>query len=219
MSTIFTSYDNSDKIYAAMGSKGHISGKDVQRLLSEGISQERLSQAANYGGARFGPNALAALGINSVVGYDPSQYNPAVAFAHTGMSAPTRVNAPRFGSGYYTVPGKKIYTRVGPVSLPAPQQTNNAAPSESPGGPRNTDNYPPIDMGGYGAFPSMTINTPEPEPMKFAPGGAGSALDSGATGFRRKRSSARLAGLTSKGTSQFKITGQSAKSSGLNIGN
>jgi hypothetical protein len=50
------------------------------------------------------------------------------------------------------------------------------------------------------------------------PGGAGSYVDGNATGFRRRRSSARTAGLTSKGTSQFKIGGQTARSSGLNIG-
>lgn len=55
------------------------------------------------------------------------------------------------------------------------------------------------------------------DPMQ-AVGGPGSALDSGATGFRRKRSSARMAGLTNKGTSSLKITGQTSKSSGLNIG-
>ena len=52
----------------------------------------------------------------------------------------------------------------------------------------------------------------------FSPGGSGAMLDGGATGFRKKKSSARSAGLTSKGTSQFKISGQSGKSSGLNIG-
>lgn len=57
-----------------------------------------------------------------------------------------------------------------------------------------------------------------PEP-RFSPGGMGSDVDSGAAnGFRRRKSSARIAGLTTKGTSQFKINGQSARSSGLNIG-
>ena len=55
------------------------------------------------------------------------------------------------------------------------------------------------------------------DPMQ-AVGGPGSSLDGGATGFRRKRSSGRMAGLTNKGTSQLKITGQNTKSSGLNIG-
>lgn len=57
----------------------------------------------------------------------------------------------------------------------------------------------------------------QPDPMQ-AVGGPGAALDSGATGFRRKRSSARMAGLTNKGTASLKITGQTSQSSGLNIG-
>ena len=71
------------------------------------------------------------------------------------------------------------------------------------------------------AAPSSTAeqDTSEPTPPpQFSVGGVGANIDMNASGFRRKRSSARLAGLTSKGTSQFKITGQSAKSSGLNIG-
>lgn len=59
---------------------------------------------------------------------------------------------------------------------------------------------------------------PAPPEFRFAPGGTGASVDAAATGFRRRKSSARSAGLTSKGTSQFKIAGQTARSSGLNIG-
>ena len=55
-------------------------------------------------------------------------------------------------------------------------------------------------------------------PNPYSPGGPSSYVDGNATGFRRKKSAGRSAGLTSKGTSQFKITGQTGKSSGLNIG-
>lgn len=75
------------------------------------------------------------------------------------------------------------------------------------GGGGMTDNYSP-------EMPTM----PEAPEFKYTPGGPGASVDAGATGFRRKRSSARVAGLTTKGTGQFKITGQTAKSSGLNIG-
>ncbi len=59
---------------------------------------------------------------------------------------------------------------------------------------------------------------PTPKPAEFSPGGIGADIESNAGGFRRKKSSAKMAGMTSKGTSQFKISGQSARSSGLNIG-
>jgi len=61
---------------------------------------------------------------------------------------------------------------------------------------------------------------PPPPPPEFTPGGVGSSLDSNAAGFRRKKSAARASGLTTKGTSRFKIGNgaQSYNSSGLNIG-
>ena len=66
--------------------------------------------------------------------------------------------------------------------------------------------------------PEPEIKPAEPDPPMFMPGGAGTAVGGNAAGMRRKKSSGRLAGLTSKGPGQFKITGQSGKSSGLNIG-
>ena len=74
-----------------------------------------------------------------------------------------------------------------------------------------------------GASSTPNYSMPEPKapempPQMFAPGGMAAGVDGNAGGFRRKKSSARMAGLTSKGPSQFKITGQSRKSTGLNIG-
>ena len=71
---------------------------------------------------------------------------------------------------------------------------------------------------GYGWDDYSMPEAPESASAQYMPGGAGSYVDGNATGFRRRRSSARTAGLTSKGTSQFKIGGQTARSSGLNIG-
>ena len=52
----------------------------------------------------------------------------------------------------------------------------------------------------------------------FSPGGAGAMLDGSATSIRKNKSKARTAGLTTKGTSQFKISGQTSSSSGVNTG-
>jgi hypothetical protein len=71
---------------------------------------------------------------------------------------------------------------------------------------------------GYGGDSVSMPEAPESASAQYMPGGAGSYVDGNATGFRRRRSSARTAGLTSKGTSQFKIGGQTSRSSGLNIG-
>ena len=71
---------------------------------------------------------------------------------------------------------------------------------------------------GYGGDSVFMPEAPESASAQYMPGGTGSYVDGNATGFRRRRSSARTAGLTPKGTSQFKIGGQTARSSGLNIG-
>jgi hypothetical protein len=82
----------------------------------------------------------------------------------------------------------------------------------------------PVQMGNTNDYqmPEFNLNTPSmpgvPDFQQAASQGPGSMVDGGATGFRRKRSAARTAGMTTKGTSQFKIGGQTARSSGLNIG-
>ena len=77
--------------------------------------------------------------------------------------------------------------------------------------------------GGGGGGGGGSVSPVDPAPAlsasnTFRPGGPGSFMSQSATGFRRRRSSSRMAGLTNKGTSQFKIGGQTARSSGLNIG-
>ena len=94
-------------------------------------------------------------------------------------------------------------------AAPAPAPATTPAPTYDP---------TPLTISGAESYQAPEINFPEAPPQMFAPGGAGAGVDGNAAGFRRKKSSARMAGLTSKGTGQFKITGQSGKSSGLNIG-
>jgi hypothetical protein len=98
---------------------------------------------------------------------------------------------------------------------PAPKPAS-AAPA--PAAPAPKYDPTPLTISGAGSDEMPEIKFPEMPPQMFAPGGVGAGVDGNAGGFRRKKSSARMAGLTSKGTGQFKITGQSGKSSGLNIG-
>jgi hypothetical protein len=49
-------------------------------------------------------------------------------------------------------------------------------------------------------------------------GGTGSSVDGGATSFRRKKSSARTAGLTTRGPGQFRNSLKVGSASGVNIG-
>ena len=186
-----------------MGAKGHISGEDIPKMVAQGYSKDYLAKiAGSTTYARFGPNALQALGVSTVYNYDPSQYNKA--------SAPFTAGPSNTIKG---VSGKTSYS-----ATRTPYSFSTAAPAPAGGGGgTGTSSYNPTPLMVEGAAMPMP-QIPEPEPQKFAPGGVGASIDTNAMGFRRKKSSARLAGLTSKGTSQFKISGQSAKSSGLNIG-
>lgn len=97
-------------------------------------------------------------------------------------------------------------------------QDQNIKPADTPYTPQPMDVGGGMDFGGGmdGGF-NVPDNSGIPDPS-FSPGGAGFNTDAGATGFRRKRSSAALKGLTTKGPGQLKISGQTSKSSGLNIG-
>jgi hypothetical protein len=100
-------------------------------------------------------------------------------------------------------------TKPAPATAPAPAPAVATAPTYDP---------KPLTIQGAESYEAPEMKFPEMPPQMFAPGGVGAGVDGNAGGFRRKKSSARMAGLTSKGTGQFKITGQSGKSSGLNIG-
>lgn len=118
-----------------------------------------------------------------------------------------------------TVLPKNYNSGMGATKSPvtAPEQPTTAT--------ETTYSPEPMDVGGgsmdggfdYGGMGGAQDNSSIPDP-KFSPGGSGFGTDSGLTSFKRKRSSRALAGLTTKGPGQLKISGQSSKSSGLNIG-
>lgn len=113
----------------------------------------------------------------------------------------------------YVVPKSSKNSNKAPAAPPPPPAPAKPAAAPFAPAPLAAD-----EASGAFNYPSFNINMPAAPPPQYAPGGAGAVVDGNATGFKRKKSSARMAGLTSKGTSQFKISGQSAKSSGLNIG-
>lgn len=116
-----------------------------------------------------------------------------------------------------------LLNMINNVGTLAPQEktnTGNAGEGQgggTSGGGDDIDEYEGGNKGYEDLLASLGDMMKQPDPMQ-AVGGPGSALDGGATGFRRKRSSGRMAGVTNKGTSALKITGQTSKSSGLNIG-
>lgn len=95
----------------------------------------------------------------------------------------------------------------------AETDTSYTAPSFDPYNPT-----PLVDgSGSNGSGGTAPDPAPSPSPQ-FMPGGMGSSVDAGATGFRRKKSSARAAGLTTKGSGRLRINQGSTGSTGLNIG-
>lgn len=119
----------------------------------------------------------------------------------------------RFGDNWYST-ANGGYRYGGPAGQALP--TSTTTPTEIPYNPEYQPDplVPEEDL----TLPEFNSDLPTSTASTYSPGGIGSAVDGGATGFRRKKSSSRLAGLTTKGTSQFKIAGQNSKSSGLNIG-
>ncbi len=91
-----------------------------------------------------------------------------------------------------------------------------APPPAAPAPPSGPTAYKPEEL--VSNAPRTETKVPDAPAQMFSPGGIGADIESNAGGFRRKKSSAKMAGMTSKGTSQLKISGQSARSSGLNIG-
>jgi hypothetical protein len=71
--------------------------------------------------------------------------------------------------------------------------------------------------GGGEAAPLPLPKEEKPDPIALS-SGTGSTVDGTATSFRRKRSTARAAGLTSRGTGQFRNTLKVGSASGVNIG-
>lgn len=115
--------------------------------------------------------------------------------------------------GYYT--NRFIYGSVTP-----PKQKDTAPPgSTTPPTtePPPTYNPTPLDIQEPpSTAPDLAPSTATPvEPTAYSPGGASLMIGGNATTLRRKKSTARMSGAVSRGTSQFKI---GSFQSGLNIG-
>jgi hypothetical protein len=109
-----------------------------------------------------------------------------------------------------------------------PQNSMNAGFNDPKAGPYDGMEIKPSDPNGPGPWAPGTgagggeaapLPLPEEKPDPIAlSSGTGSTVDGTATSFRRKRSTARAAGLTSRGTGQFRNTLKVGSASGVNIG-
>jgi hypothetical protein len=124
----------------------------------------------------------------------------------------------------YAGGSNKVGVSSGIAQPMAPLPTFKSSDSTGTGAATSTANadsnagYNPGALSIGGSSFGSNLPTNDSPAMKFLPGGASADIDTNASGFRRKKSSTRLAGLTTKGTSRFKIPTQVAQSSGLNIG-
>ena len=108
-----------------------------------------------------------------------------------------------------------------------PQAVANASSSGRGAGPYDGMEIKPSDpngpgpwapgTGGGGDTPVLPLPEDKIDPIAVS-GGTGSTVDGGATSFRRRKSSARAAGLTSRGTGQFRNSLKVGSASGVNIG-
>jgi hypothetical protein len=182
---------------------------DTQRMLR--IGEAAKQQGGSWGDAEFQRATAAGFSSDDVNAYLKwSGITPQGNFGVAGFNNEMQMGGSGDGAGLSTRQ-TPYYRYFGPTTAaPKPPAAAPSGPA-APASPKPLIQQPTDSLAVGGA-------PPLPEP-RFQQGGAGSEIDSGAAaGFRRKKSSARIAGLTTKGTSQFKINGQSARSSGLNIG-
>lgn len=112
-----------------------------------------------------------------------------------------------------------------PTGLPRPTWDGSVSDTNGPGpwAPKPVDTTYNGDNtttagGGTTTGTSAPGNTILNIDSSSAIAGQNAALDQSASSFRRNKSKAKMAGLTTKGASQFKISGQNSSSSGVNTG-
>jgi hypothetical protein len=198
---------------------GKIRGSELRKLgmlYGQGdIARVLAPFALSNPNVSIGKGARKASGVrvkDGVATYTPTTYDTYYA-GKLGTSTPSP-NSSLFvnnSSGGYTYMGGK----QAPMQMPTAEEPTTDPSSVTP------SVYSPTPLAdaqsGYGSGGS-TAPDPAPSPSQFLPGGMGSSVDSGATGFRRKKSSARSAGLTTKGAARLRINPSFSSSSGLNIG-
>lgn len=184
--------------------------------------QDRSTRTGNTAGSA---NLLSSY-INSKLNDKNGNKDPKKVFTWNGVNADGRANALTINKpsgdlfGTYS-PNQKSGEPYGQWSTPLKIQNRNApttglvtsSPS-FPSGEGGGGGTPSFDGGDGGPMGSM-------DPLKkesTSIAGFDSSINDSVTSFRRKKSRARALGLTSKGTSQFKIGGQSSRSSGVNLG-
>jgi hypothetical protein len=228
---------NQQDRYAAAAADGKIRASELQDIFGKNVgrlggpSREQMAtELAKF--ALGNPNVQIGKGVTQQTGlkmrtdesggrfatYTPEMVTP-LRNPNSSVSSPYRATAD-FGKANtsWSATAGGMYRFGGSPSAPmAPASTG----SDYEYTPPSFDTYNPTPLvdgyGGSGSGGTAPDSAPSPSPQ-FMPGGVGSSVDGGATGFRRKKSSARAAGLTTKGSGRLRINQGSTGSTGLNIG-
>lgn len=185
---------------------------------------QRLVNPTSWNGVQMtGSAGLVASYLNSKIQDQQGNKDPVKAFTWNGLNANGTANALTINKpsgSFYNQP----YTSTQKSGEPYGQWTTPmkilGGPDKTASGPMNPASQPetpkpPGFIPNQGPPEGPLLPAPE---QKFGMSGTDTAINDSVTSFRRKKSKARTLGLTSKGTSQFKIGGQSSRSSGVNLG-
>lgn len=202
--------------YAAALSNGNLSVKEALKIAkSTGKDLETIMQKTVSKGGTLGSNL-----VNKYNKVDPifdDYYSNNILKEGSPILQQVR-SAGTLDKGSSLFIGSKGSTgTVLPKSMLSGVGTNSAAQT-----PANTPSTPgaitPGSNSTYSGGLAAASASPAADPFMMGPGGMSSDLDGSAKGFRKNRSSARKAGMTTKGTGQFKISMAQGAKSGLNIG-
>lgn len=209
---------------------GKIAGRDVRKMTSmygrEAVANALAPLALGNSNLAIGKNATRETGLKistdssggRFATYTPEMVTP-LRNPNSSVSSPYRATADfgKANTSWTATAGGKYRFGGAPSApmAPAPAEVDTTFT------PPTFDSYNPTPLvdGSGSNLSGATAADPASSPaMQFMPGGMGSSVDGGATGFRRKKSSARAAGLTTKGSGRLRINKGSSGATGLNIG-
>ena len=217
--TPVTGYPQKQKPSVATAlANGNLSSKEALKISkSTGKDLETVMQKAVSKGGTLGSNL-----VNKYNSVDPSldaYYSNNILKEGSPILQQVR-SAGTLDKGSSLFIGSKGSTQtVLPKSMMSGSGTKSTAPTtDASSAPATTSSITPggnsTNSGGLAAASA----SPAADPFMMGPGGMSSDLDGAAKGFRKNRSSARKAGMTTKGTGQFKNSMAQGTKTGLNIG-
>ena len=212
--------------FSAAGVNGNISKNEALKIAeNKGISTAQVMDRALDKGLTIGASLVNQ--YNSVKVDDRNYIQKATDNVFLGMGGKSQYQPESLNklNSFGQMSKGSVYggmTSTGTPVLDMKRPKTSTAVTTNTGG-TSTGGTGGTGTGGTGGTGGETITpTLLPPEEKMDPiaisGGTGSSVDGGATSFRRKKSSARTAGLTTRGTGQFRNSLKVGSASGVNIG-